>query len=140
MKLSAAEYEIMECVWALGLSLIHIYAQRWAFFIGKGPGRGRRCGKKFIVDVKLHQVARTKARVRRAFFAVDLDAFVAERFVCLLYTSRGVAGIPPVRGPYVRPLLWAQRADVLAYLARCGVPHVTDATNDTDAYLSLIHI
>ena len=21
-----------------------------------------------------------------------------------------------------------------AYLARCGVPHVTDATNDTDAY------
>ena len=34
----------------------------------------------------------------------------------------------------MRPLLWAQRADVLAYLARCGVPHVTDATNDTDAY------
>ncbi|MFR5628168.1 MAG: tRNA lysidine(34) synthetase TilS [Ruthenibacterium lactatiformans] len=48
--------------------------------------------------------------------------------------ARGAAGIPPVRGPYVRPLLWAQRADVLAYLARCGVPHVTDATNDTDAY------
>ncbi|MFR1356308.1 MAG: tRNA lysidine(34) synthetase TilS [Ruthenibacterium lactatiformans] len=47
--------------------------------------------------------------------------------------ARGAAGIPPVRGPYVRPLLWAQRADVLAYLARCGVPHVTDATNDTDA-------
>jgi len=60
--------------------LVH-HAQRWAFFIGKGPGRGRRCGKKFIVDVKLHQVARAKARVRRAFFAVDLDAFVAERFV-----------------------------------------------------------
>ena len=48
--------------------------------------------------------------------------------------ARGAAGIPPVRGPYVRPLLWAQRADVLAYLARCGVPYVTDATNDTDAY------
>ena len=30
--------------------------------------------------------------------------------------ARGAAGIPPVRGPYVRPLLWAQRADVLAYL------------------------
>ena len=29
--------------------------------------------------------------------------------------ARGAAGIPPVRGPYVRPLLWAQRADVLAY-------------------------
>ena len=49
--------------------------------------------------------------------------------------ARGAAGIPPVRGPYVRPLLWAPRADAsLAYLARCGVPHVTDATDDTDAY------
>ena len=48
--------------------------------------------------------------------------------------ARGAAGIPPVRGLYVRPLLWAQREDILAYLARCGVPYVTDATNDTDAY------
>ena len=29
--------------------------------------------------------------------------------------ARGAAGIPPVRGPYVRPLLWAQRADVLRH-------------------------
>lgn len=39
--------------------LVHC-AQRRAFFMGKGPARGRRCGKKFIVDVKFHQVARGK--------------------------------------------------------------------------------
>ena len=53
--------------------------------------------------------------------------------------ARGAAGIPPVRGPYVRPLLWAQRADVLAYLARCGVPHVTDATNAGRTMLFNLH-
>lgn len=47
---------------------------------------------------------------------------------------RGAAGIPPVRDAFVRPLLWARRAQIEAYLAQCGVPHVTDATNETDAY------
>lgn len=48
--------------------------------------------------------------------------------------ARGAAGIPPVRGPYIRPLLWALRGEVEAYLARHGVPFVTDATNETDVY------
>ena len=47
---------------------------------------------------------------------------------------RGAAGIPPVRGCCVRPLLWAQRADVLSFLSQNGVPFVTDSTNLTDAY------
>ncbi len=47
---------------------------------------------------------------------------------------RGAAGIPPVRGVYIRPLLWAQRAQIEAYLAAYGVPYVTDATNETDVY------
>ncbi len=47
---------------------------------------------------------------------------------------RGAAGIPPVRGVFCRPLLWAERKDVLAYLGRCGQSHVTDQTNETDLY------
>ena len=47
---------------------------------------------------------------------------------------RGAAGIPPVRERYIRPLLWAQRAQIEAYLAHCGAAYVTDATNETDLY------
>ncbi len=47
---------------------------------------------------------------------------------------RGAAGIPPVRDVYIRPLLWAQRAQIEAYLACCGAAFVTDATNKTDLY------
>ncbi len=47
---------------------------------------------------------------------------------------RGAAGIPPVRGVFCRPILWAERKDVLAYLERCGQNYVTDQTNETDAY------
>lgn len=42
---------------------------------------------------------------------------------------RGLAGIPPVRGRIVRPLLDVSRAEILAYLAETGVPHVEDSTN-----------
>lgn len=47
---------------------------------------------------------------------------------------RGAAGIPPVRGPFIRPLLDVTRAQVTAYLAQQGVPHVEDETNATDQY------
>ncbi len=47
---------------------------------------------------------------------------------------RGAAGIPPVRGFFVRPLLWAARTDVLRFLTHRGVPYVIDETNNTDAY------
>ena len=42
---------------------------------------------------------------------------------------RGLGGIAPVRGPYVRPLLDASRAAVRAHLAARGVAWVEDATN-----------
>ena len=47
---------------------------------------------------------------------------------------QGAAGIPPVRDIYIRPLLWAQRAQIEAYLESCGAAYVTDATNETDLY------
>ncbi|MBA2443669.1 MAG: tRNA lysidine(34) synthetase TilS [Rubrobacter sp.] len=47
---------------------------------------------------------------------------------------RGVAGIPPVRGRFVRPVIERRRTEVLDYLARNGQPYRTDPTNTTDKY------
>ena len=45
---------------------------------------------------------------------------------------RGLGGIPVRRGRIIRPILFADRAQVLEYLAREGIPFRTDETNDTD--------
>lgn len=47
---------------------------------------------------------------------------------------KGLAGIPPVRGQVIRPLLGVERAQVEAYLASLGQDFVTDSTNADDAY------
>jgi len=47
---------------------------------------------------------------------------------------RGLAGIPEVRGPIVRPLLSVARAEVEAYAARYGVPYREDLSNRSDTY------
>ena len=46
----------------------------------------------------------------------------------------GAAGIPPVRGNIIRPLIDCTRAEVEAYCAANGLRYVTDSTNLTDAY------
>lgn len=47
---------------------------------------------------------------------------------------RGVAGIPPVRGRFVRPMIGRHRTEVLDYLASLGQPYRTDPTNATGKY------
>ncbi len=47
---------------------------------------------------------------------------------------KGLAGIPPVRGNIVRPLLSVTRAEIEAFLAKRGQDFVTDSTNLTDDY------
>ena len=42
---------------------------------------------------------------------------------------RGLAGISPARGPFIRPLLGARREEILAHLASRGLGWVEDATN-----------
>ncbi|TDI13454.1 MAG: tRNA lysidine(34) synthetase TilS [Acidobacteria bacterium] len=49
--------------------------------------------------------------------------------------TRGLAGIPPVRDPYVRPLLQAPRAEVEAWLRGQGVPWREDASNHDRRFL-----
>jgi tRNA(Ile)-lysidine synthase len=47
---------------------------------------------------------------------------------------RGLAGIPPVRGPLVRPLIGRTRREILDYLASLDQPYRTDPTNLTAKY------
>lgn len=47
----------------------------------------------------------------------------------------GLAGIPPVRFPYIRPLMMVRRQDILAYLKTAGVPWVEDGSNAHLTYL-----
>lgn len=47
----------------------------------------------------------------------------------------GMGGIPPVRGRIIRPLLGADRAQILEYLDENRVPHVEDSTNASDDYV-----
>jgi tRNA(Ile)-lysidine synthase len=48
---------------------------------------------------------------------------------------RGLAGIAPVRGPYVRPLLEVRRAEVRAHLAARGLSWLEDPSNRDPAFL-----
>ena len=47
---------------------------------------------------------------------------------------RGLAGIPPIRGRVVRPLIHHRRHDVLRYLEHLNQPYRTDPTNLTPKY------
>lgn len=46
----------------------------------------------------------------------------------------GLAGIPPVRGEFVRPLLTVWRADILRYLEKAGLEWRVDRTNLEPVY------
>ncbi|MCQ2557866.1 MAG: tRNA lysidine(34) synthetase TilS [Oscillospiraceae bacterium] len=48
--------------------------------------------------------------------------------------SAGLAGIPPVRGKIIRPLLFTQRWEIEQYLQLHNIPHVEDSTNRSDDY------
>lgn len=48
--------------------------------------------------------------------------------------TRGLRGIPPVRGNIVRPLIEITRAEVEAYCESYGLSYVTDSTNLTEDY------
>ncbi len=47
---------------------------------------------------------------------------------------KGAAGIPPVRGSIIRPLIDCTRSDIEQYCADNNIPYVTDRTNFQDIY------
>lgn len=48
---------------------------------------------------------------------------------------RGLGGIAPRRGKYIRPMLTVTRQEVLAFLEEQDLPHVEDSSNETDDFL-----
>ena len=48
--------------------------------------------------------------------------------------ARGLAGIPPVRGKLIRPLLGVEREEIEAYLLENGLSHMEDESNGSDRY------
>lgn len=48
---------------------------------------------------------------------------------------KGLGGIAPVRGKYIRPMLTVTRQEVLRFLEEYHLPHVTDSTNFSDDFL-----
>jgi tRNA(Ile)-lysidine synthase len=62
----------------------------------------------------------------------------AETFLMRLIVGagpEGLSGIPPVRPPYIRPLVEATRAEVEAFLADREIPWIVDSSNLADDYL-----
>lgn len=47
---------------------------------------------------------------------------------------KGLGGIPPFRGPYIRPLLTVTREEILDYLGQRGLQYVEDGSNRDDTY------
>lgn len=47
---------------------------------------------------------------------------------------RGLGGMKPVRGAYIRPFLCVTRAEIESYLQENGIEYREDATNATDEY------
>lgn len=48
---------------------------------------------------------------------------------------RGLGGITPRRGKYIRPMLTVTWQEVLAFLEEQNLPHVEDSSNETDDFL-----
>lgn len=47
---------------------------------------------------------------------------------------KGLSGIAPVRGRIIRPVLWAQREDIVNWLRSCRIEYVEDSTNRENDY------
>lgn len=89
---------------------------------------GREVRYAFFEELRLEQERPQDARIATAHTLSDSIETVL--FHMARGTSlKGLRGIPPVRGPVIRPLILSTRADIEAYCAQNGVDYVTDSTN-----------
>lgn len=78
------------------------------------------------------------SRVSRGAVATAHTA--SDNFETLLFNLtrgsalKGLCGIPPKRGIFIRPLILCTREDVEAYCEKNGIEYVTDSTNLSDEY------
>jgi len=120
--------------------------------LARAHGLAFSCGRRDVAALARATHASLETAARRARYAfleqaaARLKAGViatghtrddqAETFLLRLLRgagASGLAGIPPKRGPIVRPLLDVRRAEILAYLARLRQPFRTDSSNQDRA-------
>lgn len=110
------------------LTVERIDVGAWAAQAGEGVEAAARC-----IRYERLAAAAQGAKIATAHTADDnLETM-------LFHLSRGtgpkgLAGIPPVRGDIIRPLIGVERAQVEAYLTELGQDFVTDSTNLSGDY------
>lgn len=118
-------------------------AQGIPFYLGSGDVRGEAQARGLGVEetaraLRYAFLTETTRRVEavRTATAHNADDNAETLLLHLVRGSglQGLTGIPPRRGDLVRPLLTTPRAEIEAYLAQQGVPHVEDSTNGDTAY------
>lgn len=102
-----------------------------SYLAGKGRGKSREEGARILryeaIERLLarHQEYGTVATAHHATDNLETVLFQMMRGTGLA----GIAGIPPVRDNYVRPLLYLAKRDIVEALAELGLSCVSDSTN-----------
>lgn len=102
-----------------------------AYLLGDGHGQSREEAARTLRYAAIEELLQREEK-----YAVCATAHHAtDNLETLLFQMlrgsglSGIAGIPPVRDVYVRPLLYLAKRDVLRALAELGATYVTDSTN-----------
>lgn len=104
--------------------------------IAKGKRLSTQEAGRFVRDTYLRRLIAETGATKIATGHTGSDN--AETLVMRLITGagpEGLSGIPPVRPPYIRPLIEATRADVEAFLREREIPWIVDSSNLKNDYL-----
>lgn len=107
-----------------------------AFLAKEGHGKGMEYAAREVRYAALSRVMEENAAYAVCATAHNATDQLETLLLHMLRGSglRGMCGIPPVRMPFVRPLLLLAKRDVLAALGELGAAYVTDSTNESTAY------
>jgi len=99
-------------------------------------GLSAQAGAREVRYAFLHRIARSvgASRIATGHTADDQAETLLMRIIRGAGTS-GLAGIPPVRGSVIRPLIRVTRDDVLDYLRVAGLSSRSDSSNANTVYL-----
>ena len=106
--------------------------------VGEAPARGE-SRETWARRVRYHALDAVAAQVGAGRIAVGHTADDQAETVLMRFLQgagpRGLAGIPPVRGPFIRPLIDISRVEILSFLKGIGARWVEDRTNADLNYL-----
>ena len=107
-----------------------------AFAKGEGRGRGEEAAAREVRYRALERLMRENPAYRVTVSAHHATDNMETVLLNLLRGSgvHGMCGIPPVRGRFLRPLLYVPRRDIAAAVCELSLPYVTDETNEAEVY------